>query len=128
MGTKNCPETPRQKMINMMYLVLTAMLALNVAAETLKAFKIIDGSLMKTYSNFREKNQAIIEDFNLAYEINQDKVDRWRDLAVQVHRQTDSLIHYIIETKELLVYGADGHKKLSDEEISDESSLILDRN
>ena len=29
-GAKNCPETPRQKMIGMMYLVLTAMLALNV--------------------------------------------------------------------------------------------------
>ncbi len=30
-GAKNCPETPRQKMIGMMYLVLTAMLALNVS-------------------------------------------------------------------------------------------------
>ena len=32
-GAKNCPETPRQKMIAMMYLVLTAMLALNVSAD-----------------------------------------------------------------------------------------------
>ena len=32
-GAKNCPETPRQKMIGMMYLVLTAMLALNVSTD-----------------------------------------------------------------------------------------------
>ena len=38
MGAKNCPETPRQKMIGMMYLVLTAMLALNVSADVLDAF------------------------------------------------------------------------------------------
>lgn len=34
-GAKNCPETPRQKMIGMMYLVLTAMLALNVSTDIL---------------------------------------------------------------------------------------------
>ena len=35
-GAKNCPETPRQKMIGMMYLVLTAMLALNVSTWSKK--------------------------------------------------------------------------------------------
>ena len=39
-GAKNCPETPRQKMIAMMYLVLTAMLALNVSADILKGFRM----------------------------------------------------------------------------------------
>ena len=41
-------ETPRQKMIGMMYLVLTAMLALNVSVSVLDAFKIIDEGLEKT--------------------------------------------------------------------------------
>ncbi|MGB1119249.1 MAG: hypothetical protein ACPGYR_02030 [Chitinophagales bacterium] len=40
--------SPRQKMINMMYLVLTALLALNVSAEILNAFKLVKGSLEKT--------------------------------------------------------------------------------
>ena len=40
--------SPRQKMINMMYLVLTALLALNVSAEILKDFKLVKGSLEKT--------------------------------------------------------------------------------
>ena len=34
-------ETPRQKMIGMMYLVLTALLALNVSKEAVEAFKIL---------------------------------------------------------------------------------------
>ena len=38
MGATNCPETPRQKMIGMMYLVYTALLALNVSAEILTGF------------------------------------------------------------------------------------------
>jgi hypothetical protein len=40
------PKEPRQKMINIMYLVLTAILALNISAEILNAFKTVDRSLM----------------------------------------------------------------------------------
>lgn len=50
MGASNCPETPRQKMIGMMYLVLTAMLALNVSKDILNAFSIIDESLASSTS------------------------------------------------------------------------------
>ena len=46
-------ETPRQKMIGMMYLVLTALLALNVSKEILKGFVMVDESLEKIKSNFR---------------------------------------------------------------------------
>src|SRR5580765_472345 len=42
------PREPRQKMINMMYLVLTALLALNVSNEILNAFKTVNNSLEKT--------------------------------------------------------------------------------
>ena len=40
------PKEPRQLMINLMYLVLTALLALNVSAEVMNAFKVIDDSLV----------------------------------------------------------------------------------
>ncbi|HEY3429788.1 MAG TPA: gliding motility protein GldM, partial [Cyclobacteriaceae bacterium] len=42
------PREPRQKMINMMYLVLTALLALNVSSEILNAFKTVNNSLEAT--------------------------------------------------------------------------------
>lgn len=48
MGATNCPETPRQRMIGMMYLVLTAMLALNVSKDILNAFSIVDETLGKS--------------------------------------------------------------------------------
>ena len=46
-GAKNCPETPRQKMISMMYLVLTAMLALNVSAQILNGYALVNDSMKK---------------------------------------------------------------------------------
>ncbi|MGI8582557.1 MAG: hypothetical protein ACR2KX_10180 [Chitinophagaceae bacterium] len=39
------PREPRQTMIHIMYLVLTAILALNVSAEVINAFKVVDKSL-----------------------------------------------------------------------------------
>ena len=45
------PREPRQKMINIMYLVLTAILALNVSAEILEAFKTVDTSLINSSTN-----------------------------------------------------------------------------
>ena len=45
------PKEPRQLMINLMYLVLTALLALNVSAEVMNAFTAIDKSLKKTNEN-----------------------------------------------------------------------------
>ena len=49
-GAKNCQETPRQKMISMMYVVLTAMLALNVSAEILNGYSLVDESMRTNIS------------------------------------------------------------------------------
>ncbi len=124
MGTKNCPETARQKMINMMYLVLTAMLALNVAAETLHAFKIVDKSLINTYVSFTNKNKSILSNFQSQYELNQNKVEAWLKKAETVDQLSDSLINYILEVKELLAYQAKAKKLVHGEEIPSEFPLV----
>ena len=49
MGATNCPETPRQRMIGMMYLVLTAMLALNVSKDILSAFVVVNDAMEITH-------------------------------------------------------------------------------
>ena len=54
------PREPRQLMINLMYIVLTALLALNVSAEVLNAFFVIDESIKDTNSLVREENEAIL--------------------------------------------------------------------
>ena len=50
----------RQKMINMMYLVLTALLALNVSKEIIKAFNLIENSLDNSTKNIVQKNSAVL--------------------------------------------------------------------
>src|SRR5438105_9342946 len=57
------PAEPRQKMINLMYLVLTALLALNVSSEILNAFKTVNNSLMNANGIIETKNQNIFNSF-----------------------------------------------------------------
>src|SRR4051812_11157543 len=55
------PAEPRQKMINLMYLVLTAMLALNVSAEILNAFRTVDNSLVSTNTTINASTSTIMK-------------------------------------------------------------------
>ena len=55
------PREPRQKMINMMYLVLTALLALNVSAEILNAFKTVNKSLETTNATVNNSTDLIMK-------------------------------------------------------------------
>src|SRR6478672_289531 len=56
-------ETPRQKMIGMMYLVLTALLALNVSREILKGFVTVDESIEKSKLILSENNERVKQAF-----------------------------------------------------------------
>jgi gliding motility-associated protein GldM len=108
MSSKNCPESTRQKMINMMYLVLTAMLALNVASEVLESFRIVDASLTQTLNNIKRKNDQIYSAFDAAYIANPAKVKEWKDKADQVNKKTSELITKIKDLKEELVLASGG--------------------
>ncbi len=57
------PKEPRQKMINLMYLVLTALLALNVSSEILNAFKTVNNSLEKTNLVVNTSTANVMESF-----------------------------------------------------------------
>ena len=65
MGVKKNPVSPRQRMINLMYIVLTAMLALNVSTDVLKGLSLVSDSLERSTSNAEKENLAIYEDFKL---------------------------------------------------------------
>ena len=56
-------ETPRQKMIGMMYLVLTALLAMNVSKDILKAFVTVNESLERTNNNFNQNTLKVMQAF-----------------------------------------------------------------
>ena len=77
-------ETPRQKMIGMMYLVLTALLALNVSKEAVEAFKRVDEGLVHTTENFMEKNNSVYADFAAKSIANPKKSAPWVKKAKDV--------------------------------------------
>lgn len=56
-------ETPRQKMIGMMYLVLTALLAMNVSKQILHGYITVNESMEKSRENLAENNKRITESF-----------------------------------------------------------------
>ena len=73
--------SPRQKMINMMYLVLTALLALNVSKEVLNSFFEVNKGIERTTSNFTSKNIGTYSDFDNAATNNPEKYKEVRDKA-----------------------------------------------
>ncbi len=70
-------ETPRQKMIGMMYMVLLAMLAMNVAKEVLNSFIIINGAIENTNKAFTAKNAQTLGEFEKQNSLNPTKVGPW---------------------------------------------------
>ena len=79
-------------MINLMYVVLMAMLALNVSNEVLNGFDIVEKSLSRTTENSAKENLAIYEDFDQQMKANPQKVKEWYDKAQMVRHMSDSTI------------------------------------
>ena len=107
-GAKNCPETPRQKMIGMMYLVLTAMLALNVSADILNGFDMVNNSLKNSIDNSKVRNQGLYDDMRSLYDLNPTKVGEWLEKANKVKEESDKLFNVLQEFKVGIIALADG--------------------
>ena len=59
--------SPRQKMINLMYIVLTAMLALNVSSDVLNGFSQVEDGMSRSNRTITARNQALyaqLQEFN----------------------------------------------------------------
>ena len=108
MAIRKRPVSPRQKMINLMYVVLMAMLALNVSNEVLNGFSIVEESLNRTTSNSAKENLAIYEDFDAQMKANPQKTKEWYDKAQLVKQISDSLYNFAAELKQAIVIEADG--------------------
>ena len=130
MAIKKRPVSPRQKMINLMYVVLMAMLALNVSTEVLNGFSIVEESLKRTTQNSTLENLAIYDDFAVQMKQNPQKVKQWYDKSQQVKKMSDALYNLADELKEAIVKEADGADgKLSDirnkEDLEAASQVML---
>ena len=101
--------SPRQKMINMMYLVLTALLALNVSKDILKAFQKVEGSLSTAVENIGVQNNLMYSEFQKAADNNPIKVGAWKDLAFNIKDDASELRQYIGDLKDTLILRTGGY-------------------
>ena len=133
-------ETPRQKMIGMMYLVLTALLALNVSADILDAFAIVNDGLEKTNASVENKIEDYYNIFELQYSRQPEKAQVYWDKAKDIRLKTDEIINFIEKeikvplvleteniTEEQLLNNKDPKKALlrNTEKISDENRRVF---
>jgi gliding motility-associated protein GldM len=118
-GATNCPETPRQKMIGMMYLVLTAMLALNVSAAILNGYTQVDDSLHATIETMQESNADTYATFDAALAKNPEKTKEWYDKAMEVKQRSDEFFNYVQKFKDDMVFLVDGKKAKPNARVSE---------
>lgn len=117
MSGGNCPETPRQKMIGMMYLFLTAMLALNVSGDLLQAFQLVDESIQQSIKAVENKNRKLYNEFYNAKESNPKKAEETYNDAEAIRKAADDLFNHITDLKLLMVRTADNPEATLDNYI-----------
>jgi gliding motility-associated protein GldM len=124
------PKEPRQKMINIMYLVLTAILAINVSNEVIVAFKTVDASLMKSTGSLNTANDKMLN--TLKDELTgptEDQAKIWQPKADSVKMFSKELSDYIDTLKEKVKEGAgldpnDPQKRFSDDNLNSSTNLF----
>ena len=109
-------NNPRQKMINLMYLVLIAMLALNVDTKVLKKFILINQSFESTNAEKVTDNNNKVEAIRAAVD---DSGNRTEDVAVltlseKIRKQSDSIVNYMGDLKDLIIEETGGRKSNGD--------------
>ncbi len=106
------PKEPRQKMINIMYLVLTALLALNVSSEILNAFKTVNNSLVTSNEQTKTSTSQIMESLSrkLADQTTHDKAAIWHPIATDIVGYADKANAMIENYKKELMLAAGGDK------------------
>lgn len=95
-------------MINLMYVVLMAMLALNVSTEVLDAFTVVEDSIVRTTAGATKENSAIYDSFDQQMRDNPQKVKEWFDKAEAVKNSAAHLYGLAAQLKVMIAREADG--------------------
>ena len=107
-GLANSPNSPRQKMINLMYLVFIAMMALNVSSDVLDGFEVVESSLRTSIDNTTQRNEIVQTELDAYYSMNPEKVHEWYQKGQQVKEASDNLYNYVQQLKEDIAIETDG--------------------
>lgn len=108
-GSNNVARmSPRQRMINLMYIVLTAMLALNVSSDVLNGFSQVHEGLHRTNVNLNQRNEVQFRYLQDLYGQNPVKAASAFASGKDLHKRSNDLYAYIDSLKTLIAKSADG--------------------
>ena len=128
------PKEPRQKMINVMYLVLTALLALNVSSEILNAFKTVNKSLENSNGAIDGKNKTLFDSFKdlLGKAETKDSAAVWAPKAHKAQELADQVTSYLDDYKlklkkaGKLIIDKDGKEQFSLDNLDASTKLFVE--
>ena len=86
-------------MIGMMYLVLTALLALNISKEVLNGFVKVEKSLRVTQGTLSGKVKETMGELEAKYATNKEKVQPFMTQAQELNKRAAELLTYITQLK-----------------------------
>lgn len=130
-GSNNIARmSPRQRMINLMYIVLTAMLALNVSSDVLNGFSQVQEGLQLTGRNLTSKNEVQFRYLEQLYAKNPTKARQWYESGKSLRSATAALYSQIEELKTAIAKKADGpdgdyHAIKRQDDLEAASSVML---
>lgn len=129
MAHSNTRLSPRQKMINLMYIVLTAMLALNVSSDVLDGFTQVEDGLSRTNATIDRRNAAIYAELKQLAAENPAKMAPWIAKADSIRRESSQLYMFVDSLKRAVVYEADGAtgslEDINNREDLDAASVVM---
>lgn len=108
-------ETPRQKMIGMMYLVYTALLAMNVSADILDAFANVSDGQQRTNGSITRKINNQYDLFQEQFVMDSVKTHLYWEKALEIRAKTDTIVNFI--EKEILIPMALQVEKKTEDEL-----------
>lgn len=103
------PKEPRQLMINIMYLVLTAMLALNVSAKIINAFFVIDKGIKTSNTRLGVANDTTVSDMERNAAQNKERYAKVVSTAKEVQAKSKEFIAYVETLREAMVEQTGGY-------------------
>ncbi len=107
-GNNVARMSPRQRMINLMYIVLTAMLALNVSSDVLNGFSQVQDGIHRTNLNITARNGVQFSHLESLYSQNPEKAGKWYEQGVELHKRSDKMYSLIEDLKIAIAKAADG--------------------
>lgn len=121
------PKEPRQKMINIMYLVLTALLAINISAEILNAFKTIDESLIKTNVAVGASTEQIYKSLGdkVSDPTTAERAKVWYPKAEAVRKHAATAYNFIENLRKELIAASTSGGKLKEDDQNNTTRILV---